>query len=214
MYLPKQFVETRTGVLHGLMRERPFATLVVMTSQGMSVDHIPLLVDETVEPYGVLRGHIARANPILAAELLDTDAVAIFHGPDHYITPSWYPTKQETGKVVPTWNYVVVHAYGRPKFIDDANWLRQLVNQLTERHEAQRDPSWKVADAPEDFVASQLRGIVGIEMPIARLVGKWKLGQNRPEADRLGVIEGLRNERDSTAEALAEFTERSLNEPK
>jgi len=210
MYLPKQFAETETSVLHGLIRERPFATLVVMTSEGMGVDHIPLLVDETSGSFGVLRGHVARANPILKAELLDTDAVAIFHGPDHYITPSWYPTKQETGKVVPTWNYVVVHAFGRLKFIDDETWLRLLVNQLTQQHEAQRDPSWALADAPEDFIATQLRGIVGIEMPIARLVGKWKLGQNRPEADRIGVIEGLRREGDSTAETLAEFTERSL----
>ena len=214
MYLPKQFAETRADVLHGLMRERPFATLVVMTREGMSVDHVPLLVDETIGPHGVLRGHVSRANPILAAELVDTDAVAIFHGPDHYITPSWYPTKQETGKVVPTWNYAVVHAYGRPSFIDDESWLRLLVNQLTRQHEARRDPGWMVADAPEDFVASQLRGIVGIEMPIVRLVGKWKLGQNRPEADRLGVIQGLLSERDSTAAALAELTERSLAEPK
>lgn len=211
MYLPKQFAETEAGVLHGLMRERPFATLVVLTSEGLSVDHIPLLVDETGGSFGVLRGHVARANPILKAEPLDTDAVAIFHGPDHYITPSWYPTKQETGKVVPTWNYVVVHAYGRLTFIDDESWLRLLVNQLTQQHEAQRDPSWAVADAPEDFVASQLRAVVGIEMPIARLVGKWKLGQNRPEADRSGMIEGLRSENDSTASALATLTERSLS---
>ena len=214
MYLPKQFAETETRVLHDLMRERPFATLVVMTSEGLSVDHIPLLVDETVEPCGVLRGHVARANPIVQAGLLDTDAVAIFHGPNHYVTPSWYATKQETGKVVPTWNYVVVHAYGRPQFIEDESWLRLLVNQLTQQHEAHRDPSWAVSDAPEEFVTTQLRGIVGIEMPIARLVGKWKLGQNRPAVDRAAVIEGLRCEGDASAEALAEFTERSMAEPR
>jgi len=209
MYLPKQFEETRHEVLHGLIRERPFATLVVMTSAGLSVDHIPLLVDATIGPLGILQGHVARANPILQATLLDTDAVAIFHGPHHYITPSWYPTKQETGKVVPTWNYVVVHAYGRPRFIDDANWLRLQVNQLTQQHEGARDPSWAVADAPEDFLTKQLGGIVGVEMPITRLSGKWKLGQNRSEADRLGMIDGLRGEGDPMAEVLAEFTERS-----
>jgi transcriptional regulator len=205
MYLPKQFEETRTEVLHALVRKRPFGTLVVMTSDGLSVDHIPFLIDATTEPLGVLRGHVARANPILGATPADVDAVAIFQGPDHYITPSWYATKKETGKVVPTWNYVVVHAYGRPRFMDDQQWLREHLNQLTHKHEGTRDLPWKVSDAPDDYLSNLLGAIVGIEMPIARLSGKWKLGQNRPHADRTGVINGLLQESDESGEALAAF---------
>jgi transcriptional regulator len=210
MYLPKHFEETGTDVLHALIRSRPFATFVVMTSGGLDIQHIPFLLDESNGPLGVLKGHFARANPILKATLLDTDCVAIFQGPEHYISPSWYPTKLETGKVVPTWNYVVVHAYGRPRFIDDQHWLRAQVEALTQQQEADRDPSWKVSDAPEEFVAKQLGGIVGVELPITRLSGKWKLGQTRPAADRIGTVAGLLREGDSTAEALAEWTKRSL----
>jgi transcriptional regulator len=203
MYLPKAFEETRTEVLHALVRERPFGTLVVMTGDGLSVDHLPFLVDESAGPLGVLRGHVARVNPLVRATLADVDAVAIFRGADHYITPSWYATKQETGKVVPTWNYVVVHAYGRPTFREDEPWLRAHVNQLTNHQEGGRAAPWKVSDAPEDFVSKLLGAIVGIEMPIARLSGKWKLGQNRPEADQRGMIDGLRGENDDAAAALA-----------
>jgi transcriptional regulator len=199
MYLTKQFEETRTGVLHGFLRERPFAALVVATEEGLSVDHIPLLLDEDFAPSGVLRGHVARANPILKVAPVNMDAVAIFQGPHHYITPSWYATKQETGKVVPTWNYVVVHAYGRLKFVDDEAWLRGHVQQLTDRHEGKRELPWKVSDAPEDYISKLVGGIVGVEMPIARLVGKWKLGQNRPEADQRGMVEGLLSEKEGTA---------------
>ena len=199
MYLPRQFEETRIDVLHSLVRERSLATIVVATEEGLSVDHIPLLLDEGSGPFGVLRGHVARANPILKATRTDMDAVAIFQGPDHYITPSWYATKKETGKVVPTWNYVVVHAYGRPAFIDDQAWLRGHVEQLTRRHEAIRHVPWKVSDAPEEYVAQLIGGIVGVEMPIGRLVGKWKLGQNRPEADQRGMVDGLLLEEEGTA---------------
>ena len=199
MYLPKQFEETRTEVLHSFMQERSFAALVVATDEGLSVDHIPFLVDETSGPFGTLRGHLARANPILTATRVDMDAVAIFQGPHHYITPSWYATKAETGKVVPTWNYVVVHAYGRPRFIDDEEWVRGHVQHLTLRHEGVRDSPWKVSDAPDEYIAKQVRGIVGVEMPIARLVGKWKLGQNRSEADQRGMIDGLLLEKEGAA---------------
>ena len=203
MYLPKQFEETRTEVLHAFVRKQPFGTLVVMTSDGLSVDHIPFLIDATTGPLGVLRGHVARANPILQATPADVDAVAIFQGPDHYITPSWYATKKETGKVVPTWNYVVVHAYGRPRLRDDQQWLQEHLNQLTHKHEGTRDLPWKVSDAPDDYLSQMLGAIVGVEMPIARLSGKWKLGQNRPDADRTGMIKGLLQEGDESAEALA-----------
>jgi transcriptional regulator len=203
MYLPKQFEETRTDLLHRLIHERSFGTLVAMTTDGLSVDHLPFLLDEAAGSLGVLRGHVSRANPVVRATLADAEAVTIFQGPDHYISPSWYPTKRETGKVVPTWNYVVVHAYARLQLVDDQHWLRQHVEQLTARHESARNPTWKVGDAPEEFVAKLLGGIVGIEMRIVRLSGKWKLGQNRPPADRGGMVDGLLAEGASSAYALA-----------
>ena len=203
MYLPKAFEETRTEVLHDLIRERSFGALVVPTDGGLSVEHLPFLVDGAANPLGVLRGHVARANPVWRAKLQDTDAVAIFQGPQRYITPSWYATKQETGKVVPTWNYVVVHAYGSLRFIEDREWLRDHVTHLSDRHEAGRETPWKVTDAPEEFVSNLLGSIVGVEMTIVRLAGKWKLGQNRPERDRHGMIDGLLQENDESAAALA-----------
>lgn len=208
MYLPRQFQETDTAILHGLIRERSFGSLVVMTSEGLSVDHIPFILDDTSGPLGVLKGHVARANPLVKATLTDADAIAIFQGPDHYISPSWYPTKAETGEVVPTWNYVVVHAHGRPKLVDDEQWLRAQVTELTRHHEAARSASWKVSDAPESYVTKQLRAIVGIEISITRLSGKWKLGQNRPEADRQGTIDGLARETDTSAAALSAWMEK------
>ncbi|HEX3697627.1 MAG TPA: FMN-binding negative transcriptional regulator [Polyangia bacterium] len=191
MYLPKQFEETRAPVLHGFIRQRSFGTLVALTSDGLSVDHLPFLLDGNHGALGVVRGHVARANPIVKAALADVDAVVIFNGPDHYITPSWYATKQKTGRVVPTWNYVVVHAYGRPRFIDDEQWLRQHVEQATQHHESGRDNPWQVSDAPDDYVSKLIGNIVGVEIPISRLSGKWKLGQNRPDADRQGMVDGL-----------------------
>jgi transcriptional regulator len=203
MYLPKQFEETRIDVLHGLVRRRPFGALVVMTSDGLSVDHVPFLIDATTGPLGILRAHVARANPIVRATLADVDAVAIFQGPDHYISPSWYATKKETGKVVPTWNYVVVHAYGRPRFVDDEAWLRQHLNHLTHHHEGKRETPWMISDAPIEYLSKQLGAIVGVEIPIGRLSGKWKLGQNRRDVDRMGMVDGLLRENEESAEALA-----------
>ena len=203
MYLPKSFEETRTEVLHDLIRERSFGTLVVLTDRGLNVDHLPFLVDGAANPLGVLRGHVARANPVWRAKLEETDAVAIFQGPQRYITPAWYATKQEAGKVVPTWNYVVVHAHGSLRFVEDREWLRDHVTRLSDHHEAERETPWKVSDAPEDFVNNLLERIVGLEMTIRRLEGKWKLGQNRPERDRQGVIDGLLGQNEESSVALA-----------
>jgi transcriptional regulator len=203
MYLPKSFEESRTDVLHGLIRERPFGTLVALTDRGLNVDHLPFLVDGAANPLGVLRGHVARANLVWRTKLRATDAVAIFQGPQRYITPSWYATKHETGKVVPTWNYVTVHAHGSLRFIEDREWLRDHVSRLSDHHEARREAPWKVSDAPDDFVHNLLDAIVGVEMTIGRLEGKWKLGQNRPERDRLGMIDGLLRENDESSVSLA-----------
>jgi transcriptional regulator len=190
MYLPPHFNEDRLDVLHGAMREAGLATLVTLGSDGLVASHLPMLL-EPGGRYGTLVGHVSRGNPQWR-DVADLDALAIFLGPDAYISPSWYATKQETGKVVPTWNYVAVHAYGRVRFFDEPERLLALVTRLTEKHEGGRASPWAVSDAPAAFVESMLKGFVGFELPIERLEGKWKMSQNRPAADRAGVVEGLR----------------------
>jgi len=197
VYLPPAFRQNRTGVLHDAIRKSGLATLVTLTPDGLIASHVPLLLDPEPAPYGTLTGHLARPNA--QARGATGDALAIFLGPDAYITPSWYETKRETGKVVPTWNYVAIHAAGPITFFDDPDRLLDVVTRLTERHEGSRDAPWAVSDAPPDFVQGMLRGIVGFSIQIARLEGKWKMSQNRPEPDRAGVIAGL------TAEGRADI---------
>jgi len=199
MYIPNHFAEARPEVLHACIRRHPLGTLVVPTASGLEVNHVPFLVEGDR-----LHAHVARANPLWQVALTGS-AVAIFQGPDRYITPSWYATKVETGKVVPTWNYVVVHAHGPLRFVEDPAWLRAHVARLVATHEAGRPAPWQVSDAPADYVDKLLGAIVGIELAVERLEGKWKLGQNRNAADREGVIAGLRAEGDPAAAALAEL---------
>jgi len=191
MYLPPQFEQPDIAVMHELMRIRSLATLVTTDSDGLNANHIPLHLSVTPEPFGALRGHVARSNPIWNELNVDVDALAIFHGPDAYISPPWYATKQEAGKVVPTWNYIVVHAYGRLRIIDDAVWLRAQLEALTAQHEARLPDPWAVSDAPEDFTEKLLGAVVGIELIITRLSGKWKVSQNQPLQNQLSVIQGL-----------------------
>jgi len=205
MYLPKHFEEARVEVLHDLIRAFPLGTLVTLTAGGLDANHIPFEVDPEPSPFGTLRGHVARANPVWRGISAGAEALVIFQGPDTYISPSWYETKAETGKVVPTWNYVVVHAHGVPRFIDDRAWLRAFVTRLTERHEAGRQTPWKVTDAPAEYIDAQLGAIIGLEIPIARLVGKWKVSQNRPPRDRAGVIDGLTREAGRAAPEMAKL---------
>ena len=209
MYLPKHFEEMRVDVLHDLIRAHPLAAVVTLTATGLDANHLPLEIDSAPPPFGTLRGHVARANPLWRSFSPDVEALAIFQGPNAYVSPSWYPTKEETGKVVPTWNYAVVHAYGALRIIDDRVWLREFVEQLTSRHEAERRQPWKVSDAPVDFIEQQLAAIIGFEMPITRLQGKWKLSQNRPNADRAGVVEGLVEAGGDGAVAIADLVRRS-----
>ncbi len=192
MYVPTHFAEDRLPVLHQAIREAGLANLVTTGPDGIVASPLPLMLDAEAGPYGTLYGHVARANPQWRTAGPGTEALAIFMGPDAYITPSYYETKRETGKVVPTWNYVTIHAYGTPTFWDDAGRLLDVVTRLTARHEGGRATPWAVADAPPAFTQSQLKGIVGFEMPITRLQGKWKLSQNRSEPDRAGVVLGLR----------------------
>jgi len=191
MYLPPAFKMDDLASLHEVMRRYPLATLVTKAGDGVAADHIPFLLDTASGDLGVLRAHVARANPLWHAHPATAEALVIFTGPDHYISPSWYATKRETGKVVPTWNYVAVHAHGRLRVHDDPAWLRRQIDDLTNLHEAGQPSPWAVADAPEEFIAAQMQAIVGIEMLITRIEGKSKLSQNRSHADRLGVIDGL-----------------------
>ncbi len=192
MYLPPQFAENDVALLHQAMRQAQLATIVSVGPDGLIASHVPLLLDPEPAPYGRLLGHVSRANAHWHGA--EGQSLAIFLGPDVYVTPSWYATKRETGKVVPTWNYVAVHAYGPLATFDDPKRLLALVSRLTERQEHFREQPWAVDDAPSDFIESQLKGIVGLELTIERLEGKWKMSQNRPAEDVAGVVAGLRDE--------------------
>ena len=200
MYIPRANQEDRIPVLHRLIEDQPLASLVTMGSSGLFASHIPMVLERNGAK-GQLRGHISRANTQWRDYTPSVEALAIFSGPQHYITPTWYPEKQETGKVVPTWNYVVVHAYGFLKIIEDAEWLMTHLASLTAIHEAECPVPWKISDAPADYIASLTKGIVGLEITIERLEGKWKVSQNRSEQDRSGVAIGLAEL--NTTESLA-----------
>lgn len=202
MYVPPAFREDRIDVLHAAIREAGLATLVSLGADGLVASHVPMLLDAAAGPNGTLYGHLAKANPHARAGVAGVDALAIFQGPDAYITPSWYETKRPTGKVVPTWNYIAIHAMGPLELFDDADRLLHLVTRLTLRHEGGRDRPWAVDDAPADFIQAQLKGITGFALPIARIEGKWKMSQNRPAADRTGVVDGLRGEGQEDVAAL------------
>jgi transcriptional regulator len=207
MYQPPHFREDRLEVQHALIRSRPLGALVTVGPAGLAANHIPFLIDPAASRLGTLQAHVARANPVWRETDPDQDALVIFQASESYITPSWYETKRETGKVVPTWNYAVVHAHGRLRPIEDEAWLREQIAALTRLKESLRAEPWAVTDAPGTFVAAQLKGIVGIEIEIARIEGKWKVSQNRPEADRRGVVTGLRAEPEPGAAAMAELVE-------
>ena len=189
MYLPTHFEQRDPATLAAAMRAHPLATLIVATPDGPTADLVPLEFDAGAGPHGRLRGHVARANPLW--QHAGALALAVFHGPQAYVSPGWYPSKAEHGKVVPTWNYTMVQARGTLRAVDDAAWLRALVGRLTARHEAAQAAPWAVSDAPDDFIAQMLGAIVGIEIELTSLVGKWKTSQNRNDADRLGVAEAL-----------------------
>lgn len=192
MYQPPIFREDRIDVLHGLLRTHPFGLVICVGEDGEpTANAIPLMLDPSCGQKGTLRGHLARANPQRQALARAGRALVVFQGPYAYVTPSWYDSKQEHGKVVPTWNYAMVQARGSARIHEDPEWLRAQVGVLSDTHEANRAEPWAVSDAPESFISSQLKGIVGVEITIESLEGKWKVSQNRPLADRAGVAEGL-----------------------
>lgn len=189
MYQPAHFEQADPASLQALMREHPLALLTRVAADGsLCADPVPLLYDAQASR---LRGHVARANP-LWHESDGQPVLAIFQGPQAYVSPSWYATKREHGKVVPTWNYTIVQAHGRLRAIDDAAWLRSFLEELTLSREGSRAQPWAVQDAPADFIDQTIKAIVGIEIEVQRLEGKWKLSQNRSAADREGVVAGLR----------------------
>jgi transcriptional regulator len=185
MYMPPYFKETRSEALHALMRAYPFATLVTHGDAGLTANHLPC---ELVGDH--LHGHVARGNELSRAD--GAEVLVIFRGPEGYVSPNWYPSKHETGREVPTWNYAVIHVHGRLRVVEDHTWLRQLLERLTDRHEAGQAKPWHVSDAPADHIEKSLGGIVGLEISIDRIEGKFKLSQNHPAANRAGVVEGLR----------------------
>ncbi|WJF91778.1 FMN-binding negative transcriptional regulator [Paraburkholderia bonniea] len=191
MYLPAHFEENRPEVLHRLMTEHPFATLVTHSPSGLDANHLPFHFDPAGAPLGSLHAHVARANPVWQEVAAQPETLVIFQGPAAYISPNWYPDKHETHRQVPTYNYMVVHAHGRIVVREDEKFLRGLVGRLTRTMEATEAQPWKMSDAPADFMTQMLAAIVGLEIKITRLTGKWKLGQNKAARDRLGAAAAL-----------------------
>jgi transcriptional regulator len=206
MYSPPPFEETRLDVLHDLIGAHPLGTLVILNGTELSANHIPFLVRPGQGgERGTLCGHVAKSNPVWKQLGGAVEALVVFQGPESYITPSWYPSKHADGKAVPTWNYASVHVYGQPRAIEDAGWLLEFVTQLTEVHEAGQALPWQVSDAPKDFTDQMLSRIVGIEIPISRLQGKWKVSQNRKLGDRLGVAAGLESQATERSRGMAKL---------
>lgn len=205
MYLPKHFEETDAAVLHALVRAHPFATWAMQGDDGLVVNHLPFMLS-TEGGAATLIGHVARANPVWRQL---GPSVIVFQGPEGYVSPSWYPSKHAHGKAVPTWNYAVVHAHGRPQAVEDRARLLEIVTRLTATHEAAQALPWAVSDAPADYIEQLLGAIVGIEMPIEKLIGKWKVSQNRSAADRQGAGAGLRQRGGAEAAGIATLTEGS-----
>ena len=191
MYLPSAFRQDDLAELHAQIQASPFALLTSAGAAGVQASHLPLLLAPDEGEFGTLYGHFARANPHWRDLQDDAEALAVFSGPDAYISPGWYPAKAEHGKVVPTWNYIAVHARGPVELIEEPERLLQIVSRLSDQHENGRERPWAVSDAPREYIDSMLRAIVGFALPIRRLEGKWKLGQNRSAADQAGVRDGL-----------------------
>jgi transcriptional regulator len=205
MYMPQHFEERDLGVLHALIRSHPLSTWVTQADGELLVNHVPFLLDPAQGEFGTLVGHVARANPMWQKA---SKSIVIFQGPQTYISPSWYPTKHAHGKVVPTWNYAVVHVHGTPRAIEDKEWLLKHVTKLSDTHESSRAVPWSVSDAPADFIQQMLKAIVGIQIPIAKVVGKWKTSQNRVLPDKLGTIAGLTERGDANAKEMAALVQR------
>jgi transcriptional regulator len=209
MYQPLPHRQESLEAQHALIRSHPLGLLISHGAAGLEANSIPFLIDPNASKFGTLQAHMARANGQWRSLSEASEVLVVFQGADHYITPGWYQTKRETGKVVPTWNYVMVQARGRPRVIEDAAWLRVQIEALTNKHESRRSAPWAVSDAPADFIEAQIKAIVGVEIEIAAISGKWKASQNRPVADRLGVIAGLEALGDEASREMAAIVDQS-----
>ena len=213
-YLPRHFEETNLATLHALVRDYPLATWVVNADENgeseLLVNHIPFLLDTEHGEHGTLIGHVARSNPVWRTLQVGRASVAIFTGANAYISPNWYPTKKQNGKAVPTWNYAVFHAHGVARVVDDVARVLEIVCRLSDVHEAAQPQPWKVTDAPADYMNALLRGIVGIEVPVQRWVGKWKTSQNQPPENQHGVAQGLHQQGNDAARQMADWVMRGL----
>ena len=212
MYLPKHFEERDPERLRSFIERYPLGSLVTATESGLDANHIPFLCADTGSAAGTLHGHIARANPLWREVVRDATALVIFRGPDSFISPTWYPSKRENARVVPTWNYAVVHAHGVLRFVEDPAWVRSHVEALTREHEGKRDAPWAVTDAPADFIEKMVAAVVGIEISITQLVGKWKVSQNRSISDRMGVVEALERETVPSGTTIAALIRQTLDD--
>ncbi len=208
MYQPPHHREDRLEIQHALIRAHPLGALITYGGAGLTANLVPFILDSAASPLGTLKAHIARANPQWRDFDPAIEALVIFQGVESYITPSWYAAKREHGKVVPTWNYATVQARGTMRAIEDHDWLAAQIAALTAQNEGARAEPWSVSDAPAAFVAAQIKGVVGLEIPIGRIEGKWKVSQNRPAADREGVIAGLLEEGEADADAMAALVAR------
>lgn len=210
MYQPAHFVEPRLEVKHDLIRAHPFGLLVSIEGGLPVANALPFFLDAAAAPLGVLRGHVARSNPQWQGLKTAPESLVIFQGPHTYVTPSWYQTKQETGKVVPTWNYVMVQVRGKMRVIEDRTWLLDMVTSLTDIHEGPRAEPWRVTDAPPAYLDAMLKAIVGLEMEITSIDGKWKVSQNRSAADMQGLIAGLATQGDGNGREIAKLARERL----
>ena len=208
MYVVPSFGITDTATQQALVHAHPLGTWVVLDEGELLANPVPFVLDPSRGEFGTLVGHVARANPVWKTCARAMESLVVFQGPQAYVSPSWYDSKREHGKVVPTWNYATVQAHGVAQAMEDPAEVLRIVSQLTDHFEAGREHPWRVADAPAEYTAQLVRVIVGIEIPITRLTGKWKVSQNRGEADRLGVAAGLRAETDPQAHAVASLVER------
>lgn len=211
MYINRDHAFTDLHAMHTLMDAHPLGAWVRQDETGLVANHLPFLLDRSQGPHGTLIGHVARANPAWRMPDAPTPSLVIFQGPDSYITPNWYPGKAAHKKVVPTWDYAVVHAHGVARAVEDPAWLLYMLERLTDRQEAAQPLPWKVKDAPRAYIDKLLRAIVGIEFRIERLEGKLKASQDEAREDRLGTVVGLRSRRDSKADAMADLVDGALN---
>ena len=214
MYVKKEFEETRPEVLHQLIRSYPLCTLISHSQMtGLSANHVPFFLRESAAPMGVLQGHIARSNPLCGEIAEGIDVLAIFHGPQAYISPSWYASKPIHGRVVPTWNYAVVHVYGTAHLVENPEWLRAQLHALTTENEERFPTPWQISDAPKDFIEKMMSAIVGVEISITQSLGKWKVSQNQPGDNQVSVVAGLQSQAQAPT-PMAELVAARIKDPK